>query len=143
VVGPVDFRTVQDHFGLAQAATAEKDWHVMRAKQAVAAVDGGPSRLVFAGGTALARAHKRVRRMSKDIAFKIVPIAATAFSGNKQRQHSGDLRDWITANLNGAENAQTLANLSAIRKEAIAKGHDVLMIRSTRFRHCTWDLHHD
>jgi predicted nucleotidyltransferase component of viral defense system len=94
VVGPVDFRAVQDHFGLAQAATVEKDWHVMRAMQVVAAVDGGPFRLVFAGGTALARAHKRVRRMSEDIDFKIVaPIEAAPVSANQRRRQLGELRD--------------------------------------------------
>jgi predicted nucleotidyltransferase component of viral defense system len=93
---------VQKHFQLPSTALVAKDWRVLRAMQAIAAVDGGPFRLVFAGGTALARAHKRVRRMSEDIDFKIVPIDATPISGNKQRQHLGDLRDRITAGLQAA-----------------------------------------
>jgi predicted nucleotidyltransferase component of viral defense system len=95
-----DSRAVKDHFGLDQAATVEKDRHVMRAKQAVAAVDGGSFRLVFAGGTALARAHKRVRRMSDDIDFKIVtPIEAARVSANQRRRQLGELRDRVTASL--------------------------------------------
>jgi Arc/MetJ-type ribon-helix-helix transcriptional regulator len=62
---------------------------------------------------------------------------------DEKRKAKAQLEAGLLANLNGAENAQTLANLSAIRKEAMAKGDDVLMIRSTRFRHCTRDLHHD
>jgi hypothetical protein len=68
----IELVEVQKYFQLPSTALVAKDWRVLQAMQAIAAVDGGPFRLVFAGGTALARAHKRVRRMSEDIDFKIV-----------------------------------------------------------------------
>ena len=98
----IDFRAVQDHFGLSQAAVVEKDWHVMRALRAIASVDGGPFRLVFAGGTCLARAHKLVRRMSEDVDFKIVSPTDTATSNNQLRKQLGALRGRITAGLQDA-----------------------------------------
>ena len=81
----IDFRAVQDHFGLSQTAAVEKDWHVIRALRAITAVDSDPFRLVFAGGTCLARAHKLVHRMSEDVDFKIVPLNGVLTSGNQRR----------------------------------------------------------
>jgi predicted nucleotidyltransferase component of viral defense system len=63
---------VQEYFGLPGPALVEKDWHVVRALAAIAAVDPGEFRLVFGGGTALSRAHKLTRRMSEDVDLKIV-----------------------------------------------------------------------
>jgi len=62
----------QAFFGLPSPALVEKDFHVVRALRALAALELAPQRLVFGGGTALSRAHKLVRRMSEDIDFKIV-----------------------------------------------------------------------
>jgi hypothetical protein len=98
----INFRAVQDHFALPSTALVEKDWHVMRAMAAVAAVDAGPFRLVFAGGTALARAHKLVRRMSEDVDFKVVAPDGLALSNNQRRRHLGELRARITAGLQAA-----------------------------------------
>jgi predicted nucleotidyltransferase component of viral defense system len=58
---------VQEHFGLPSSALVEKDWHVVKALAAIAAVDMGEFRLVFGGGTALSRAYKLIRRMSEDL----------------------------------------------------------------------------
>ena len=52
MIGAINFRAVQEHFGLSQVAPVEKDWHVLRAFQAIVRVDAAPFRLVFAGGTA-------------------------------------------------------------------------------------------
>ncbi len=60
---------VQAYFRLPAPALVEKDWYVVKA---LAAADIAPFRLVFGGGTALARANKLVRRMSEDIDLKIV-----------------------------------------------------------------------
>lgn len=98
----IDFRAVQDHFGLSQTAAVAKDWHVMRALRAITSVDAGPFRLVFAGGTCLARAHKLVRRMSEDVDFKIVPLDDAPTSSNQRRRQLGDLRNRITASLQAA-----------------------------------------
>ncbi len=67
-----DLLTVQQYFGLPSAALVEKDWYVVKALAAIAAVDAAPFRLVFGGGTALSRAHRLLQRMSEDIDLKIV-----------------------------------------------------------------------
>ena len=66
--------------GCQASGLVEKDLHVVRAIAAVAAIDATPFTLVFGGGTALARAHKLVRRMSEDVDFKIVPQPAAPVS---------------------------------------------------------------
>jgi predicted nucleotidyltransferase component of viral defense system len=63
---------VQEHFGLPGPALVEKDWYVVKALAAIAAVDTDDFRLVFGGGTALSRAHKLTKRMSEDVDLKIV-----------------------------------------------------------------------
>jgi hypothetical protein len=60
------FREVQAFFRLPSIALVEKDLFVVRAIAALAAIDASPFQLVFGGGTALARAHKIVQRMSED-----------------------------------------------------------------------------
>jgi hypothetical protein len=75
---------------------------VVRAIAALAAIDAKPFTLVFGGGTALARAHKLIQRMSEDVDFKIVPLAAAPVSRSQVRQHLGILRDRVTAALQGA-----------------------------------------
>ena len=63
---------VQAHFGLPSTALVEKDFHVVKALAAIAAVQTPPLQLVFGGGTALSRAHRLIGRMSEDIDLKIV-----------------------------------------------------------------------
>lgn len=63
---------VQQHFGLPSPALVEKDIQVAKALAAITALDTGPLRLVFGGGTALGRAHRLIHRMSEDIDLKIV-----------------------------------------------------------------------
>ena len=63
---------VQEHFGLPGPALVEKDWYVVKALAAIAAVDTGDLRLVFGGGTALSRAYGLTKRMSEDVDLKIV-----------------------------------------------------------------------
>jgi predicted nucleotidyltransferase component of viral defense system len=67
---------VQEHFGLPGPALVEKDWYVVKALAAIAAVDTGDFRLVFGGGTALSRAYKLTKRMSEDVDLKIVRAKA-------------------------------------------------------------------
>ena len=85
-----DLLEVQQHFGLPSAALVEKDWYVVKALAAIQAVDAAPFRLVFGGGTALARAHKLIRRMSEDIDLKIIADKALPRSALRR------LRDGIT-----------------------------------------------
>jgi predicted nucleotidyltransferase component of viral defense system len=63
---------VQAYFGLPSPALVEKDFHVVKALAAIAALGTAPLRLVFGGGTALSRTHRLVRRMSEDIDLRIV-----------------------------------------------------------------------
>lgn len=93
---PDDLRPVADFFGLPGTAPVAKDFHVVRAIAALAAVDAAPFTLVFGGGTALARAHKLVRRMSEDVDFKIVPRPAAPVSRSMLRQRLRSLRDQVT-----------------------------------------------
>ncbi len=81
---------VQAHFGLPSTALVEKDWHVVKALAAIAAVDTAPVQLVFGGGTALSRAHRLIRRMSEDIDLKIVS------DGPLPRSALRRLRDTLT-----------------------------------------------
>jgi Nucleotidyl transferase AbiEii toxin, Type IV TA system len=63
---------VQAYFGLPSPALVEKDFYVVKALAAIAALNTAPLRLAFGGGTALSRAHRLVRRMSEDIDLRIV-----------------------------------------------------------------------
>ena len=85
-----DLLEVQRYFGLPSAALVEKDWYVVRALAAITALDVAPFRLVFSGGTALARAHRLIRRMSEDIDLKIIS------DGSPPRSAYRHLRDTIT-----------------------------------------------
>ena len=50
---PDDLRPVADFFGMVGTAPVRKDFHVVRAIRAIAAIDAAPFTLVFGGGTAL------------------------------------------------------------------------------------------
>ena len=97
-----ELREVQAYFRLPSVGLVEKDLHVVRAIAAIASVDAAPFTLVFGGGTALARAHKLVRRMSEDVDFKIVPLPAAAVSRTMLRQQLGALRERVTSALHAA-----------------------------------------
>jgi predicted nucleotidyltransferase component of viral defense system len=97
-----DLLDAQAHFRLPSLALVQKDWHVVRAMRAIAATDAAPFRLIFAGGTCLARAHRLVARMSEDVDFKIVPDDSAPMSANQRRRQLGELRDRITAALQAA-----------------------------------------
>jgi hypothetical protein len=85
------FREVQAYFRLPGVGLVEKDMHVVCAIRAVMSIDAAPFSLIFGGGTALARAHKLVRRMSEDVDFKIVPLAGAPASRNGLRRELGRL----------------------------------------------------
>jgi hypothetical protein len=87
---------VQAYFGLPSPALVEKDFYVVKALAAIAAVDTAPLRLVFGGGTALSRAHRLVRRMSEDIDLRIVGHKLPGRGALRR------LRDAITQALLGA-----------------------------------------
>src|SRR5664279_2628391 len=86
---------VQERFGLPGPALVEKDWYVMKALAAVAALDTGDFRLVFGGGTALSRAYGLTRRMSEDVDLKIVREKAP--SRGELRKLRADVTDSLLA----------------------------------------------
>lgn len=86
---------VQEYFGLPGPALVEKDWHVVKALAAIAAVDTGEFRLVFGGGTALSRAHRLTKRMSEDVDLKIVSEKNP--SRGALRKLRGDITDALLA----------------------------------------------
>jgi predicted nucleotidyltransferase component of viral defense system len=90
---------VQAYFRLPSAALVEKDFYVVKALAAIAAVDleALHLRLVFGGGTALSRAHRLIRRMSEDIDLRIVVASDRPGRGTLRR-----LRARITEALLGA-----------------------------------------
>jgi hypothetical protein len=73
----------------------EKDWHVVKALAAIAAVDPGGFRFVVGGGTALSRAYKLTKRMSEDVDLKIV--CDTAPSRGALRRLRNDITDALLA----------------------------------------------
>lgn len=97
-----DILAAQEYYGFASPVPVEKDWQMLRAMCAIASVDARPFRLVFAGGTCLARAHKLIRRMSEDVDFKITPLEPNPVSKTRRRKELGDLRDRITESLQAA-----------------------------------------
>jgi hypothetical protein len=101
------FREVQAYFRLPSVGLVEKDWHVARAIQVLAAIDAAPLKLIFAGGTALARAHKLVRRMSEDVDFKVVLPPPATLSRNGKRKRLGALHRQVTDALVSAGFADT------------------------------------
>lgn len=96
---PNNLRPIVDFFGLPNPATVTKDFYVVQAIKAVASVDASPFTLVFGGGTALARAHKLVKRMSEDVDFKIVQPSNLNLSDGQRRKLLGALRDSVTTAL--------------------------------------------
>ena len=99
---PENLRPVADFFGLPGTAAVAKDFHVVRAIRALAAIDAAPFSLVFGGGTALARAHRIIRRMSEDVDFKIVPRPAAPVSRSALRRQLDHLRQHVSAALQAA-----------------------------------------
>lgn len=93
---------VQAHFRLPSVGLVEKDLHVLRAIRALATLDASPFTLVFGGGTALARAHKLIERMSEDVDFKLVPMPAAPVSRSGLHRQRCALRDRVTAALQAA-----------------------------------------
>ncbi len=95
-------REVQAFFRLPSIGLVEKDVEVVRAIAAIAALDASPFTLVFGGGTALARAHKVVQRMSEDVDFKIVPSPDAPTSRSGLRRALGRLRGQVRDALHAA-----------------------------------------
>ena len=92
---------------------------VLHGAWGIAGIDAAPFTLVFGGGTALARAHKLVRRMSEDVDFKIVPQPSAPVSRNGLRRELGKLGDRSATPENTADNWVKCRPERAARRRAI------------------------
>jgi predicted nucleotidyltransferase component of viral defense system len=73
--------------GLLPSHSLEKDFHVVDVLRVIVAIPADRYfRLVFCGGTCLAKAYGILERMSEDVDFKIVPTQAGAKLGNAARR---------------------------------------------------------
>jgi predicted nucleotidyltransferase component of viral defense system len=60
-----------EKLGIKYPSIIEKDYYVTHIIHALSSIENEYFRLIFAGGTCLAKAHKIVKRMSEDVDFKI------------------------------------------------------------------------
>lgn len=73
---PIDssiFVDIADAIGLGNPAIVEKDYYVVQLLQLISVIEFEYHRLVFTGGTALAKSTIKTFRMSEDIDIKLVP----------------------------------------------------------------------
>lgn len=69
------FLDVADAIGLSNPTIVEKDYYVVQLLKLVKQVDTPYHRLVFSGGTALAKSNIKTYRMSEDVDLKLTPNA--------------------------------------------------------------------
>ena len=92
-----------ENLGLNAPFVVEKDFHITRAIHALAQVENDYFRLVFQGGTCLAKAYLLVQRMSEDCDFRMEAKPATnALSRVVARKELRTFRHDILQNLKEA-----------------------------------------
>jgi len=90
------FLDIADSLGISSPAIVEKDYWGTQLLREIAALQPDGYRLVFSGGTCLAKAYKNTFRMSEDIDIKMVPNAATrTLSNSQQHKLRGAIHDMI------------------------------------------------
>lgn len=78
----------------------EKDYYVTQVIHALSGIENDFFRLVFAGGTCLAKGHRIVNRMSEDVDFKIqVKPTHENFSKSRLLKELKEFRSYIQAKL--------------------------------------------
>jgi len=78
----------------------EKDYYVTRVIQSLSGLENDYFRLIFAGGTCLAKGHKIVKRMSEDVDFKIqVKEIKEDFSKSRLLKELKEFRLYIQSRL--------------------------------------------
>src|SRR5436190_23564455 len=81
----------------------EKDYYVTQVIHSLSDIDNEFFRLIFAGGTCLAKAHRIVNRMSEDIDFKIQPkFTLENFSNTKKLKELKAFREFVSSKLQHA-----------------------------------------
>jgi predicted nucleotidyltransferase component of viral defense system len=94
------------------SVAVEKDLYVTKIIHAMSQVEHEHYRLVFQGGTCLAKAHKIIPRMSEDCDFRIEKRSSVEISRTKARNELKDFRMAIKENL---QNASFLIDDSKIK----------------------------
>lgn len=96
VVDPAVTEDTARYLGLEDPSVVEKDIYVTHVIQQLTSIESEYFRLVFAGGTCLAKAHRVVQRSSEDVDFKLIlKNAAEGMSTSAIRKHLHELRDRI------------------------------------------------
>ncbi|MFC7334571.1 nucleotidyl transferase AbiEii/AbiGii toxin family protein [Rhodocista pekingensis] len=89
-----DLGAVQDFFGFSGVSVVEKDLEIVKVLKIFSELKTDGVRFVFAGGTCLARAHGRIKRMSEDLDIKLVLSPGLAAAGaTKQRKVLSTLKE--------------------------------------------------
>ena len=80
-------------------AVIEKDYYVTQVIHQLSDVENEYFRLVFCGGTCLAKAHKLVKRMSEDVDFKVQLKSNENFSKSRLKNELKKFREQIRSTL--------------------------------------------
>lgn len=80
-------------------AVIEKDYYVTQVIHALSSFENETFRLIFCGGTCLAKAHKLVRRMSEDVDFKVQRKTTENFSRSRLKSELNKFRAYIRSTL--------------------------------------------
>jgi predicted nucleotidyltransferase component of viral defense system len=95
-----------ERLGIKYPAIIEKDYYVTHVIHSLSGIENEYFRLIFAGGTCLAKAHKIVKRMSEDVDFKIqLKSTGDNFSKSRLLKELKNFRSQIMSSL-------TLPNLT-------------------------------
>ncbi len=90
--------TTRQHINLLEAAI-EKDYYVTQVIHAFSNLENEIFRLIFCGGTCLAKAHKLVQRMSEDVDFKVQLKIKENFSKSRLKNELKKFREQIRSTL--------------------------------------------
>ncbi len=89
-----------ERLGLVDPYVVEKDLYVTLAIETLMRVEDSHFKLIFQGGTCLAKAHRIVKRMSEDCDFRIVQRnPAEIFSKEQQRRYLRNFRKQLISSL--------------------------------------------
>lgn len=88
-----------EKLGLAEASVVEKDFYVTQAINILTTIENPHFKLIFQGGTSLAKAHHLIQRMSEDCDFRIIRKDLQPYSNEKQRQYLREFRKQIIDSL--------------------------------------------
>ncbi|HEY4289032.1 MAG TPA: nucleotidyl transferase AbiEii/AbiGii toxin family protein [Puia sp.] len=76
-------------------AFVEKDWYVVQLIKEIINIDLFGAQTIFAGGTALSKAHHLLQRFSEDIDFRLIVPENEATTRSQQRKQLSDIRDCL------------------------------------------------